>query len=60
MIDADSDDWLIGNQVFQLINTIYQAGNIYNGKKYEVWQAYTTNVAFFQQVPYIAETGTIP
>ena len=27
----DSDDWLIGKQVFQLINTVYQqGGNSYN------------------------------
>ncbi len=31
VIDLDSDDWLIGNQVFQLVNSVYQAGNIYEG-----------------------------
>ncbi len=31
IIDLDADDWLIGNQVFQLVNSIYQAGNIYKG-----------------------------
>lgn len=28
----DADDWLIGNQVFQLVNTLYQTGNIFEGK----------------------------
>lgn len=34
VVDIDADDWLIGNQVFQLINTAYQAGNFYRGKRY--------------------------
>ncbi len=59
VVDMDSDDWLIGNQVFQLINTVYQKGNIYKGEKYDVWQAYTTNIAFWY-IPFIAETGQIP
>lgn len=59
VVDMDSDDWLIGNQVFQLINTVYQKGNMYKGEKYDVWQAYTTNIAFWF-IPFIAETGQIP
>lgn len=33
VIDVDTDDWIIGNQVFQLVNSIYQTGNIIDGKK---------------------------
>ncbi len=33
IIDLDSDDWLIGKQTFQLVNSFYQAGHIYKGKK---------------------------
>lgn len=33
MIDMDADDWIIGTQVFQLVNSIYQAGKIYKGKR---------------------------
>jgi hypothetical protein len=29
VLDLDADDWIIGNQVFQLVNSIYQSGNIY-------------------------------
>lgn len=25
ILDLDADDWLIGNQVFQLINALYQS-----------------------------------
>lgn len=33
VIDADADDWLIGRQVFQLVNTLYQKQHIYKGQK---------------------------
>lgn len=32
IVDLDTDDYLIGNQVFQLVNTMYQKGNEYNRK----------------------------
>lgn len=32
VLDMDADDWLIGSQVFQLVNTLYQTGNYYKGK----------------------------
>jgi hypothetical protein len=32
IIDIDADDYIIGSQVFQLVNTIYQTGNLYKGK----------------------------
>jgi glycosyltransferase involved in cell wall biosynthesis len=32
VVDVDADDWLIGNQVLQLVNSIYQAG-IYDKTK---------------------------
>lgn len=32
IIDLDTDDYLIGNQVFQLVNTMYQKGHMYQGK----------------------------
>lgn len=31
IIDMDADDWLIGRQVFQLVNSVYQKGNTYKG-----------------------------
>lgn len=33
VIDVDTDDWIIGNQVFQLVNSIYQTGNVIDGKR---------------------------
>lgn len=33
VVDMDADDWIIGNQVFQLVNSIYQKGNVYKGKR---------------------------
>jgi hypothetical protein len=33
IVDLDADDFIIGKQVFQLINSIYQAGNIYKGSR---------------------------
>lgn len=44
VVDIDADDWIIGNQAFQLINSIYQAGNFYNGHKYDVWCAYFNHI----------------
>jgi hypothetical protein len=31
VVDLDSDDWLIGRQTFQLVNSLYQTGKMYNG-----------------------------
>jgi glycosyltransferase involved in cell wall biosynthesis len=31
VVDLDSDDWLIGRQAFQLVNSLYQTGKTYNG-----------------------------
>lgn len=33
VVDIDADDWLIGNQVFQLVNSVYQAGIFYKGRR---------------------------
>lgn len=33
IIDLDTDDYIIGNQAFQLVNTLYQQGTTYKGKK---------------------------
>lgn len=33
VVDIDSDDNLIGRQVFQLVNTLFQKQNMYKGKK---------------------------
>lgn len=44
VIDMDADDWLIGNQVFQLVNSLYQTGNIWEGKREELWCAYFSNI----------------
>ena len=40
IIDLDTDDYLIGRQVFQLVNTLYQSGYNYDGKNEEVWSLY--------------------
>lgn len=34
VLDMDADDWLIGSQVFQLVNSVYQNGNNYKGNNY--------------------------
>ena len=44
IIDMDADDWIIGNQVFQLVNTVYQTGKTVDGKQEEVWSAFFTNI----------------
>lgn len=33
IVDMDADDWIIGKQVFQLVSSLYQAGNFHNGKR---------------------------
>lgn len=33
IIDMDADDWIIGTQVFQLVNNIYQAGKFTKTKE---------------------------
>lgn len=40
VLDMDADDWLIGSQVFQLVNTLYQAGYSYKGQTEETWSVY--------------------
>lgn len=42
----DADDWIIGNQVFQLVNTLYQTGNWYEGKNEELWSLYFGPLVF--------------
>lgn len=32
ILDLDTDDFLVGNQVFQLVNTLYQRGYQYQGR----------------------------
>lgn len=40
IIDLDTDDYLIGNQVFQLVNSLYQQGNYYKGKHEDLWSLF--------------------
>lgn len=61
VVDMDADDWIIGNQVFQLVNTIYQKGNVYKGKREELWLAYMTNIGYITGCcPFVALVGQIP
>lgn len=46
IVDMDADDWIIGKQVFQMVNSIYQAGHFYNGKREDLWLAYTSNIGY--------------
>lgn len=34
IVEIDAEDMLIGKQVFQLINSVYQRGSYYKGTKY--------------------------
>lgn len=38
MIDVDADDWLIGKQVFKVINVLYQDPNL--------WACYFNNIIY--------------
>lgn len=40
IIDLDTDDYLIGRQVFQLVNSLYQGGYNYKDKNEEVWSVF--------------------
>jgi hypothetical protein len=53
ILDMDADDWIIGNQVFQLVNTLYQTGNIYKNKKYDLWAIYFSNIVYQPHCPCI-------
>lgn len=35
---------ILGKQVFQLVNSLYQAGNVYKGKREELWCAYFSHI----------------
>ena len=34
IVDVDTDDWVVGKQVLQVVNSIYQAGNYVNEERY--------------------------
>jgi hypothetical protein len=55
IIDLDTDDYLIGSQVFQLVNSLYQSGYDYKGKKEEVWSLFMNFI-----VSGWSSTGDIP
>lgn len=40
VLDVDADDWLIGNQVFKIINVLYQDN--------ELWACYFNNLIYSQ------------
>jgi hypothetical protein len=44
VIDLETDDWLIGNQVLQLINSLYQKGNNVDNKNEELWYAMINSI----------------
>lgn len=54
IIDLDSDDWLIGNQVFQIVNSIYQNS--------DVWACYFNNIVYSKpcRCPLMNVDTTIP
>jgi hypothetical protein len=49
----DADDWIIGNQVFQLVNTLYQTENIYKNIKYDLWALYFSHIVHQPHCPCI-------
>lgn len=53
-MDLDSDDWLIGNQVFQIVNSIYQNSDI--------WACYFNNIVYSKpcRCPLMNVDTTIP
>ena len=61
IVDMDADDWIIGKQVFQMVNSIYQAGHFFNGKREDLWLAYTSNIGYIKGCcPYVTLVGQIP
>lgn len=63
IVDMDADDWLLGRQVFQLVNTVYQQGgnsyNITEGK--DTWAVYFNLLkANKNKMPYYQVYGNIP
>ena len=53
ILDMDADDWIIGNQVFQLVNTLYQTENIYKNIKYDLWALYFSHIVHQPHCPCI-------
>lgn len=51
IIDLDTDDYLIGNQAFQLANAVYQAGNQVDGKNEEIWGLWMNFLVFGGEYP---------
>jgi glycosyltransferase involved in cell wall biosynthesis len=47
VVDLDSDDWLIGRQAFQLVNSLYQTGKMYNGEHQELWSAFLDFIIYY-------------
>jgi hypothetical protein len=39
VLDLDADDWLIGNQVFQIVNSLYRNQNL--------WACYFNNIIYY-------------
>ena len=58
----DSDDWLIGRQVFQLVNTMYQqGGNSYNkSEKTDTWAVYFNLVKIKSGLTVYHNYGLVP
>ena len=48
MIDVDADDWLIGNQVLQLVNTLYQQPIKETSISKTPWALYFNNIIYFK------------
>ena len=62
VVDLDSDDWLIGRQAFQLVNSLYQTGKMYNGEHQELWSLFLDNIAYLNwyKCPRVALYGDFP
>ena len=62
IIDMDSDDWLIGKQVFQLVNTVYQqGGNTYNkSEQTDTWAVYFDLIKIKGGVTSFTISGNVP
>lgn len=48
VLEIDADDYLVGRQVFQLINSVYQLGNHFNGTREDIWAAYFNHISTSQ------------
>ena len=55
ILDVDADDSLIGNQVFKLVNSIYQ-------KNSDKWAVYFNFISMQDGIPYMVNSfsGNIP